>query len=321
MADAIIYLMISAFSFPFLAVYNACAALFRSMGNSAVTLKVSIIINLINIAGNAVCIFVLKMGVAGVALPSLISRAAGAIILVVLLGDDALTVHLQHGREKPNFMIIRRILRIGVPSGIENGIFQLGRVLVVSIISGFGTTQIAANGVANNLDSLGVIIGQAMNLAMITVIGRCVGANDEKQIRYYTWHLIRVTYISTAIINTVVLLNLPRILAIYGLSEETMRLAAELVWIHDGCAMLLWPLAFVLPNMLRACNDVSFTMIVSIVSMFTFRIGFSYLLGVLAGMGAVGVWIAMIIDWLFRIALFMARYFSGKWKRLCLAET
>ena len=321
MTDAIIYLMISAFSFPFLAVYNACAALFRSMGNSAVTLKVSIIINLINIAGNAVCIFVMKMGVAGVALPSLISRAAGAIILFVLLGDDALTVHLQHGREKPNFMIIRRILRIGVPSGIENGIFQLGRVLVVSIISGFGTTQIAANGVANNLDSLGVIIGQAMNLAMITVIGRCVGANDEKQIRYYTWHLIRVTYISTAIINTVVLLNLPRILAIYGLSEETMRLAAELVWIHDGCAMLLWPLAFVLPNMLRACNDVSFTMIVSIVSMFTFRIGFSYLLGVQAGMGAVGVWIAMIIDWLFRIALFMARYFSGKWKRLCLAET
>ena len=160
-----------------------------------------------------------------------------------------------------------------------------------------------------------------MNLAMITVIGRCVGANDEKQIRYYTWHLIRVTYISTAIINTVVLLNLPRILAIYGLSEETMQLAAKLVWIHDGCAMLLWPLAFVLPNMLRACNDVSFTMIVSIVSMFTFRIGFSYLLGVWAGMGAVGVWIAMIIDWLFRIALFMARYFSGKWKRLCLAET
>ena len=320
MQDAIIYLLISAFSFPFLAIYNACAALFRSMGNAAVTLKVSILINLINVVGNAVCIFVLKMGVAGVAIPSLVSRMAGAVILFILLHNDTLMVHLKHGQGRPNLPIIRKILHIGIPSGIENGIFQLGRVLVVSIISGFGTVQIAANGVANNLDSLGVIIGQAMNLAMITVIGRCVGAGDERQIRYYTRRLLLITYISTAILNGLILLNLNRILAIYGLSAQATGLAAKLVWLHDGFAILLWPLAFVLPNMLRACNDVNYTMVVSLFSMFVFRIGFSYVLGVRMNMGAVGVWIAMIIDWVVRISFFIGRYLSGRWRRLCHLE-
>ena len=190
MADGLTYLMITALSFPFLAVYNACAALFRSMGNAQITLKVSVLINVINIVGNALCIFVLKMGVAGVAVPSLVSRAVGGLILYVLLRNPREVVHFIKGHFEVEWSVIRKILYIGIPSGIENGIFQLGRVLVVSIISGFGTMQIAANGVANNLDAVGCIIGQAMNLAMITVIGRCVGANDEKQVRFYTGHLL-----------------------------------------------------------------------------------------------------------------------------------
>lgn len=318
MENAVIYLMISAVSFPFLAVYNACAALFRSMGNAQITLKVSVLINVINVVGNAVCIFVLKMGVAGVALPSLISRATGGIILYLLLRNPKLTVHFVKEKFRIEWTVIRRILYIGIPSGIENGIFQLGRVLVVSIISGFGTVQIAANGVANNLDNMGCIVGQAMSLAMITVIGRCVGANDEKQIRYYTKKLMLITYTATAIVNILILLNLNRILSLYGLSEETRRLSYILVMIHDGCAMFLWPAAFVLPNMLRACNDVKFTMVVSICSMFTFRIGLSYLMGIQMGMGAIGVWIAMVVDWVFRILFFVWRYFSGTWKKQCL---
>lgn len=339
MRNAIIYLMISAVSFPFLAVYNACAALFRSMGNSQITLKVSVLMNIINIVGNAVCIFVLKMGVAGVALPSLISRAVAGIILYVLLRNPKYIVHFERSRiclpfwkgKTPDdnaldrafsldWRIIKKILYIGIPSGIENGIFQLGRVLVVSIISRFGTIQIAANGVANNLDAMGCIIGQAMSLAMITVIGQCVGANDEKQIRYYTKRILFMTYISTIILNSCILLGLSPILSLYGLSEETTELAYLLVMIHNGCAMVMWPASFVLPNMLRACNDVKFTMVVSIFSMFTFRIGFSYLIGVRMGMGAVGVWIAMVIDWIFRLTFFIGRYLSGKWKRLCLTD-
>ena len=321
MENAIIYLLISAVSFPFLAVYNACAALFRSMGNAQITLKVSILINIINVVGNAVCIFGLHMGVAGVAVPSLISRAVGGIVLYILLKNPDSMVHFVKEKFRIEWDVIKKILYIGIPSGIENGIFQLGRVLVVSIISGFGTVQIAANGVANNLDSMGCIVGQAVSLAMITVIGQCVGAQDEKQIRYYTKKLLLIAYTATAILNTIILLCLNPILSLYGLSAETTRLAYILVMIHDGCAIFMWPAGFVLPNMLRACNDVKFTMIVSIFSMFTFRIGFSYLIGVQMGMGAIGVWIAMVIDWVFRITLFVGRYLSGRWKKLCLVQS
>ena len=191
-------------------------------------------------------------------------------------------------------------------------------MLVVSIISGFGTIQIAANGVANNLDAMGCIAGQAMSLAMITVIGQCVGAQDEKQIRHYAKKLLLITYVMTAAICSAILLGLNPILSLYGLSSETTRLAWILVMIHDGFAMLLWPIAFVLPNMLRACNDVRFTMVVSIFSMFAFRIGFSYVFGIRMEMGAIGVWIAMVMDWIFRASLFVWRYQSGYWKKLCL---
>lgn len=318
MENALIYMVISALSFPFLAVYNACAALFRSMGNAQITLKVSILMNVMNIVGNAVCIFGLNMGVAGVAIPSLVSRAAAGIILYVLLKNPDNLVYFVKETFQIQWDMVQRILYIGIPSGIENGLFQLGRVLVVSIISGFGTIQIAANGVANNLDAMGCIAGQAMSLAMITVIGQCVGAQDEKQIRHYAKKLLLITYVMTAAICSAILLGLNPILSLYGLSSETTRLAWILVMIHDGFAMLLWPIAFVLPNMLRACNDVRFTMVVSIFSMFAFRIGFSYVFGIRMEMGAIGVWIAMVMDWIFRASLFVWRYQSGYWKKLCL---
>lgn len=316
MEHALIYLTISALSFPFLAVYNACAALFRSMGNSQITLKVSVLINLINVAGNAICIFGLHMGAAGVAVPSLISRTVGSIILYLLLRNPNLEIYFSREPFHLDLRMVKKILYIGIPSGIENGIFQLGRVLVVSIISGFGTIQIAANGVANNLDSVGVLIGQAANLTMITVIGQCVGAGDEHQVRFYTKKLLFITYVPTILLNAVVFLCLNQILGLYGLSPETTLLARTLVFIHNGSACLLWPLSFTLPNMLRACNDVRYTMVVSIASMFIFRIGFSYLIGVQMGYGAVGVWIAMVLDWLCRIVCFVTRYTRGKWRKL-----
>lgn len=313
--NAVIYLLISALSFPFLSVYNSCAALFRAMGNSGVTLKVSVLMNLINIAGNAVCIYGFRMGTAGAAIPSLVSRALAALVLYKLLCNPRNMISVAKERFKPDFAIIHKILYIGIPSGVENGIFQLGRVLVVSIIAGFGTVQIAANGVANSLDAMGCIIGGAMGLAMITVIGRCVGAGDLWQIKYYTRKLLTFTYVATAITNTVILAALPWILQIYGLGQETTELAYKLVMIHNGMAIILWPAAFVLPNMLRACNDVRFTMVVSIFSMLTFRIGLSYVIGVHMGYGALGVWYAMVLDWIFRTLCFVLRYVTGDYRK------
>ena len=256
MQNAIIYLIISVFSFPLLAVYDSCAALYRSMGNAQITLKISLLMNVINVVGNAIGVYVLKLGVAGVAIPSLVSRGVAGVVLFTLLHNPDNLVFLTRGKFKVDATIVKRILFIGIPSGIENGIFQLGRVLVVSIIAAFGTSQIAANGVANSLDSMGCIVGQAMSLAMITVIGRCVGAGEEGQVRYYTKKLLGETYFYTAVINSIILLLLPWILQIYGLGEETTRLSYILVMIHDGMAIFLWPASFVLPNMLRACNDV-----------------------------------------------------------------
>lgn len=317
MQNAIIYLIISVFSFPLLAVYDSCAALYRSMGNAQITLKISLLMNVINVVGNAIGVYVLKLGVAGVAIPSLVSRGVAGVVLFTFLHNPDNLVFLTRGKFKVDATIVKRILFIGIPSGIENGIFQLGRVLVVSIIAAFGTSQIAANGVANSLDSMGCIVGQAMSLAMITVIGRCVGAGEEGQVRYYTKKLLGETYFYTAVINSIILLLLPWILQIYGLGEETTRLSYILVMIHDGMAIFLWPASFVLPNMLRACNDVKYTMVVAIFSMITFRIGFSYLFGVHMGWMAVGVWAAMVIDWVFRVLCFVGRYLAGTWRKKC----
>lgn len=314
MDAALTYLTVSAISYPFLGVYNAYAALFRAMGKTSITFYTSIVGNILNVAGNAVCIFGLHMGVLGVAIPSLLSRAVMALILYVCLKKPTHVLSIDRLSFRPDVEQIRKILYIGVPGGIENALFQGGRVLVVSIISLFGTIQIAANGVANSLDNMGCIVGQAMNLAMVAVIGRCAGTLDQGQIRYYTKKLMAFTYIATAVVNTTIIISLPFLLSLYGLSDETTVLAYKLVMIHNGFAMLLWPVSFVFPNMLRACNDVKYPMRISIFSMAAFRIGFSYVLGVRFGMGALGVWYAMILDWVFRCICFVGRYLHGDWK-------
>lgn len=315
MEAALIYLMVSAISYPFLGLYNACAALFRAMGKTSITFYTSVVGNILNVAGNAVCIFGLHMGVLGVAIPSLISRAVMAGILYACLKNPVHSLHIDKLSFRPDMGQIRKILYIGIPGGIESAIFQGGRVVVVSIISLFGTVQIAANGVANSLDQMGCIVGQAMNLAMVAVIGRCAGTLDQGQVRYYTKKLMAFTFAATAVVNTTILMNLRFLLSLYGLSGETTALAYRLVMIHNGCAIVLWPLSFVLSNMLRACNDVRYPMCISIFSMVVFRIGFSYLLGVRLGMGALGVWYAMVLDWVFRSICFVGRYLRGDWKR------
>lgn len=315
MDSCITYITITTLSYPFLAVYNSCAALFRSMGNSKISMYISFLMNTINIVGNAICIFGFNMGVAGVALPSLISRGIAAIIMVILLFNKKNIIHIDRQLKIHfNKQMIFKILNIGIPNSIENSLFQLGRVLVVSIISGFGTVQIAANAVANNIDALGCIPGQALSLAMVTVVGQCIGAGDYEQSKYYTKKLLKINYAIMSTLNICILIFLPYILNIYNLSEQTLSLATILILIHDGCAIFMWPAAFTLPNALRAANDVKFTMVVSIFSMVTFRIVFSYILGIGFGLGAIGVWIAMVIDWLFRIICFVTRFISGKWQ-------
>ena len=266
-----------------------------------------------NIVLDPLFIFGFHWSVAGAAGASLISRMTACFILMWRLRDPKLDIRI--GTTKGvNMRMVKQILHIGIPNGIENSIFQLGRVLTVSIIAMFGTTQIAANAIANNLDSMGVLPGTAMCLAIITVVGRCVGADDFEQAEYYTKKMMKLTYVINGICCLVVILTMPVTLRLYGVSGETRHLGAVLALIHNGCAIFLWPAGFCLPNVMRAANDVKFPMCVSIASMFIFRIGLSYVTGVAMGLGAIGVWIAMIIDWIVRISFFVTRFFSGKWK-------
>ena len=316
MAAGLVYFRITALSFPFIALYNAGAAIFRSVGNSKLSMKVSMLMNLLNVGGNALCIYGLKMGVAGVAVPTFVSRAVAAVVILGLASGKGQELAISRGNLLPlRPKMMGKILHIGIPSAFENSLFQLGRVIVVSMIALFGTSQTSANAVANNLDAVGVIIGQAMSLAMVTVVGRCIGAGDTEQATFYAKKLMKWAYLYQGALNIVLMIFVGPLIGLYkSLSPETVALARILVLTHQGFAVLLWPASFVLPNALRAANDVRFTMVVSIASMAILRVGASWLLCVHFGMGAVGVWIAMVLDWICRTAFFVGRMVGGKWK-------
>lgn len=314
MESALTYFWISTLSFPFLAVYNCCAALFRAMGNSKISMFASLMTNIANIIGNSILIYGVKWGVAGAAASSTISRFLSMLLLLILMFKKDHPIYISFkDKFKPDFGLIKNILAIGVPNSVESSLFHLGRILVVSIISSFGTVQIAANAVANNLDGIGCIPGQAMGLAMITVIGQCVGVGSEAQIRLHTKKLMKTAYLTSAIWNIIILSTLPLTLKMYSISPEAYSLAMKLIFIHNGCAILIWPSAFVMPNVLKSANDAKYTMCISLFSMFAFRLLLSYIIGLKLGWGALGVWFAMIVDWVFRAIFFCLRYKGKRW--------
>lgn len=315
MANSELYLLIVSASIPFIAIYNCGAASFRAMGNSRVSMLTSLVMNVINITGNAVLIFGFKWGIAGAAVPTLISRIAAAVIIIVLLQNKSLTVHIpKRIFVRPDMHLIKKILRLGVPNGLENSMFQLGKILLLSLVSGFGTVSIAANAVANTVAQFQILPGMAMGFALLTVVSRCVGAGDYKQAEYYTKKLMLVVYVAMIILNIAVDALLPAIMGIYDLSAETSALTTQILLYHSACCVLIWPLSFTLPNTMRAANDVRFCMIVAVASMWIWRIVFAYVLCGYFSLGVMGVWIAMTIDWLFRTVCFVFRYKRGKWK-------
>lgn len=316
MKAATTYFLISAISFPFLGVYNSAAALYRSMEKTRTTMYVSILMNIINVVGNYIGVFILHAGVAGVAVPTLISRIVAAIIMFALSLNSSNLVYVKIKNVFAwNQEMISRILKIAVPNGIENGLFTLGRVLVTSIVALFGTSQIAANSVAGSIDQIAVVVVNAINLGIVVVVGQCIGANDYEQAKYYIKKLMKISYIVTGIIGSAVILLLPWILNLYSLSSEARNLTFILVIMHNIMATALHPTAFVLPNGLRAVGDVKFSMVVGIVSMILFRLGAAVLFGIIFNLGIIGVWIAMGSDWLCRSVCFVIRFIKGKWRQ------
>ncbi len=315
MNKAYIYFMITALSFPFLALYNSSAALFRATGNSSISMKVSLLMNGMNVIGNAFCIFILHMGVAGVAVPTLISRMTAAFILFALLQKPENPVRVQRTSDlKPQRYLIFRILSIGIPGGIESSVFQLGKVMLQSLVATLGTAAIASYAVAGNLVTFLYLPGNSLGLGLTTVVGRCVGAKEAKQAKYYTKLFILLDYIFLAFIATTLLLGRYTWIGFYNLSPEAMKMAAGLVFSHS-VAMIIWPLAFVTPYALRAANDAKFTMVVSISCIWLFRVALAYFFVKVMHKDIQYVWYAMYVDWVFRLFIWLWR-FKGYEKRI-----
>lgn len=317
MYNSTVYLLIVSASVPLIALYNAGAAIFRAMGNSQIAMKTSLLMNSINVGGNALLIFGLHRGVEGVAIPTLVSRGVACIVMLFLLNNQKNILHLPHPYPVTiNWSMLKKILYIGIPNGLENSMFQLGKIVVLSLVAGYGTASLAANAVCNNVATFAILPGMSFGFALLTVCAQCVGAGDFEQVKYYTKRLMQAEYLCLIVMNILVVLAIPGILAIYNLSEEASGYCVKILIYHSLCVITIWPLSFTLPNTLRAAADVKVTMVLSIMSMWIFRFGFSILLGTVLGLGVFGVWVAMTIDWLVRGICFIFRYRSGRWQKL-----
>lgn len=315
--DGMTYLIITAYSLLSLGVYNACAGLFRSLGKTKEVMYVSFASNAINVAGNAVGIFALHAGVAGVAWPSVIARTFSAIALVSLASSKRNALYL---RARSIFawkgQMLVRILRIAIPGGVENGLFQLTKVALSAIVAMFGTVQIAAYGVAQSIWSLAALFAIAMGPAFITVVGRYMGARDIKGARYYMVKLLKITYGCGTTWNVIVLALTPALLMLFDLTEETAYLVIALVVIHNVFNVLFAPLAFSLASGLRAAGDVKFNLLSSLLTSIVVRASLSILFAIVLNMGVIGIAFAMVCDWGIKGLMVALRYKGNRWEQI-----
>ena len=290
------YFLLSALSYPFIGLYNAGAALFRAQGNSKISMLSSLVMNVINIGGNAVLIYGFGMGVLGAALASLVSRAVSCLVVLWLL-------------QRPGCA-----LRVGIPAGIENGMFQIGKLSVSSLTSTLGTAAIAANAVANTASTFLNIPANAVGMAALTVVGQCLGAGEKEQAVYYSRRLLLTAYCGAWVMNLSAFLFANRfVISLFNLSPEAQTMALQVMVWFNFVSLFFWPSSFTLPNILRAAGDARFTMAVSILSMWVFRVGFCYVM-VLGFHGRLlSIWMGMFLDWVFRSLCFFVRFARGRW--------
>ena len=325
MDAALVYFLLTAAAYPFIAVYNAGAALFRAMGNSKVSMLNSLVVNLINIAVNAVLIYGFHMGAAGAGIGTLTSRIAAAAIIGAMITRPTLQVYVEdllHPRLQRQ--MVRAILGIGVPAGIENGMFQIGKLLVLRLVTSFDVgvdllvrgSAVAANAIGGSIASFINVPGQAVGLSMVTVVGQCMGAGDHGQAVGNAKKLMKVCYLAMGASCLGLYLAAPALVPLFNLTPATAAMAVQVLRLCAVFTAVFWPMSFTLPNALRAAGDARYTMVVSLLSMWICRIGMSYLLGSSwgLGLGLLGVWLAMFADWIVRSAVFLVRFLRGRWK-------
>lgn len=314
MQNAQIYFFISALSYPFMGAYNAGAALFRAQGNSKVSMKASLVMNVMNILGNALLIYGFQMGVLGAALATLAGRIFSAVWVTMQQQKKDNPYRIERLADlRPNREQIRPILVIGIPSGLENGMFQIGKLCVSSLTATLGTSAIAANAVANTVATVANIPGNTIGLAVIPVIGRCLGAGDKEQAKRYARLLLAIAVVGLAAMNAAVFVSIPAVAQAYHLTMEAKRMCISVIRLFCVFSVFFWALSFTLPQVLRSGGDAKFTMSISVLSMWIFRVVLSYFFVLKMDMGLTGVWLGMCIDWICRSIFFTVRFWGGKW--------
>ena len=314
MRNSEIYFFYTALSFPFIALYDAGASIFRSQENTRLPMVISVISNFLNIGGNAVLIWGFGMGVAGAAIPTLASRIFCAVVVLAYLRKRTYEIHVRDYRKiRPDFPVMKRILALGIPSGIENSMFQLGKLAVQSTVSTLGTAAIAAQAMTNILENLNGIAGIGVGIGLMTVVGQCLGAGRKDEAIYY---IKRLSLLAEALIigSCLLILGLTKPITILGAMEpESARLCLEMVLAITIVKPLVWVLAFVPAYGMRSAGDVRFSMILSCVSMWLCRVVLCTVLCRRLGFGPMGVWIGMFADWTVRAVVFAWRFRSRRW--------
>lgn len=314
MDASVIYMLITAASFPFIALFQAGSAFYRACENSKFPMKVSVISNVINIVGNAVLIFVFHMGVAGAAIATLVSRVFCMVVIFYALAKPKQAIVIRNYRSiRPDFSLIKKILMIGIPSGIENGMFQFGKLAIQSSVSTLGTVAIAAQAMTNTLENLNGIAAIGIGVGLMTIVGQCIGAGRQEEAKYYIVKLVGISEIVLIASCLLAFLLTKPVLYFSGMEPESARMCFEMMCAITIVKPIVWALSFIPPYGMRAAGDVKFLMISSCMTMWFARVVLAICLIRFCGFGPMAVWIGMFVDWTLRGIISVIRFRSGKW--------
>ncbi len=313
MAACRIYLIGSALSYPLMAAFSVCAGALRATGDSRTPMVAALVSNIVNVAVGALTIFVLQFGVTGASCAVFFARLAAAGIVFWRIVSGRCGVHITRFTLKIKKDAIAPIFEVGIPAGIDSLIFNGGKILVASFISSMGTSVIAANSILNNLLGFSAVPGNAFSTAGVTITGRCYGARSYREARRHLRVIPLVSTVVYGLMVTVLWLMLPMLLKIYNADAQACEHVYRVFRLLAVFGTITWSYSFVLPNCLRGVGDIRFNTVVSVASMWIFRVALAYLLGVVLKMQLVGVWTAMLCDWGFREICYIARMCSDRW--------
>jgi len=318
MDAASVYFLFTGLSYPFLALNNANAALFRAVGNSKVPMFISLLANIINIFGNAFFIYVMKIGVMGAAISTFLSRVIAAVIPTVMLVVNRTSPISLFGFHRVRIVrsMIKNILNVGVPSGLESSMFMIGKLLTQRIFAVFGTAAMAANAIAGIINSFSFMPGNAFGMALLTVVGQCVGAGDYQAVKKQTFKIMKIAYITIFLMSVTTYIFMEPLVSLFNLSSSAHEMAKTFLSVHCISMGIGWAMSFCLPNALRAAGDARYVMIAASISMWTVRVCASYLFTFAFKLGPLGVWLGMGADFIVRGLFYLLRWLGGKWQEM-----